>query len=317
MNLTLAPPRLDIGTFIEGEFSARNLILSTENIHEIPVCRWRHQHTWGTMAITQRPDLPGFVIEIRINSSGLKGNYQDTLIITLGQDIAQAQVSFSVSAQVPDVAIPVAPPPPLPHRRERTIPWSVNKVLGIMAGLSLLVLFLVTTIQSSPPLPSSPTSSPTPTTHASGSRRKADTTITTTSTSTPTALPTSTDLPTSPATITPIPSKTLLPPTDIPTSTSPPTVSKVWCAGTPPSQVWVGAHARVTYTDGQLPNRLRIGPGLNYKQIAAIDQGAQMDVVDGPRCANGFTWWQVEINGKQGWMAEGKGNAYYIEPYGN
>lgn len=73
--------------------------------------------------------------------------------------------------------------------------------------------------------------------------------------------------------------------------------------------------ARVT--PGGLPNRLRNTPSIDGEQIALIDPGEIIFVVDGPRCdsANRIIWWQVTWNNQTGWTAEGLlPDSYFLEP---
>ncbi|MBZ0286116.1 MAG: hypothetical protein K8I30_00775, partial [Anaerolineae bacterium] len=39
--------------------------------------------------------------------------------------------------------------------------------------------------------------------------------------------------------------------------------------------------------------------------VAQVPDGDIFRVVDGPRCADSYVWWQVDYAGTQGWMAEG------------
>lgn len=102
-----------------------------------------------------------------------------------------------------------------------------------------------------------------------------------------------------PAVPTPIP----VPPTPSPSGSS--------CPGASPQRLEVGSNAYVcTISD---PVRLREGPGKQYNSIASLEKGSQLYVVDGPRCADNWSWWQVETeSGNIGWMAEGGDN---IDPY--
>ncbi len=100
----------------------------------------------------------------------------------------------------------------------------------------------------------------------------------------------------------------------VPTQAYPTHVPVNECPGAPPSRVRVGDHARVTYTDGR-PLRIRDAPGGAY--ITQIPEGAEFDIVGGPRCNAGYTWWQIRtVTGTIGWVAEGEFGNYYIEPWG-
>ena len=55
-----------------------------------------------------------------------------------------------------------------------------------------------------------------------------------------------------------------------------------------------------------VPLRVREGPGLNYDIIELIGSGLTGIITDGPRQANGYTWWKVEWDSVnlEGWSAE-------------
>jgi uncharacterized protein YraI len=63
-----------------------------------------------------------------------------------------------------------------------------------------------------------------------------------------------------------------------------------------------------------IPNNLREGPGSSTKYVGEIPPGGVFTVLDGPRCASGIAWWQVNYNGLIGWTPEGQGTEYWVEP---
>ncbi|HBY92975.1 MAG: SH3 domain-containing protein [Ardenticatenaceae bacterium] len=75
-------------------------------------------------------------------------------------------------------------------------------------------------------------------------------------------------------------------------------------ASAPPSELAIGTMAEVANTDN-LGVRLRSGPGLNFATVLILAEGTRVKVVDGPREADSFTWWQVEtVDGATtGWAA--------------
>lgn len=86
------------------------------------------------------------------------------------------------------------------------------------------------------------------------------------------------------------------------------------CSGAPLSQVGVGSTARVTFTDGT-PTRIRKSPTTSSAIVGRLPEGTRFLIIGGYKCNDGYTWWQIEIpNGSRGWMAEGKGGIYYLEP---
>ncbi len=49
--------------------------------------------------------------------------------------------------------------------------------------------------------------------------------------------------------------------------------------------------------------------------LTEVPPGGVLDVLGGPMCKDGFTWWQVRTSGGAiGWSAEGTGTTYYMEP---
>ena len=65
--------------------------------------------------------------------------------------------------------------------------------------------------------------------------------------------------------------------------------------------------------------RVRTGPGLAYPEVVhlnyrgCIPPGIEGQIVDGPKSADGYTWWKVKfITGVEGWCAEGKGSEKFL-----
>ncbi len=84
----------------------------------------------------------------------------------------------------------------------------------------------------------------------------------------------------------------------------------VICEGTLPSILSIGAVASVSNTDG-IPLRVREVPGGTV--VTEIVEGTQFNVLDGPECFNGYTWWQIELGtGAIGWSAEGDNEDYWV-----
>jgi hypothetical protein len=66
----------------------------------------------------------------------------------------------------------------------------------------------------------------------------------------------------------------------------------------------VGGQVRVNTTAGDLL-RVRTGPGLGFTILTQLPNGEVVTVTDGPRTADGLTWWQVETPLGPGWAVEG------------
>lgn len=88
----------------------------------------------------------------------------------------------------------------------------------------------------------------------------------------------------------------------------------VHCPGTPPSIITPDIRARVTIIDGQSLNT-RSQPGTAFPIVRVLPEGEAFDVIGGPVCAGGFTWWQIRLNdGTMAWAAEGNNDRYFMEP---
>lgn len=139
----------------------------------------------------------------------------------------------------------------------------------------------------------------------------------------PTSLPTRTDMPTAEATTPPSQSPRPLPTntrrivsiatqTRLPMQT--PSKTATPCPDAPLSQLKLKDWAMVSLQPW-LPNNVRAEPGLSAKVIGVVQPGAILQIIDGPRCADGYSWWQsLSSAGLQGWTAEGDASGYWIVP---
>jgi len=65
--------------------------------------------------------------------------------------------------------------------------------------------------------------------------------------------------------------------------------------------------------DPPLPNKLRRQPGSSSELIGQVQPGENVLVVDGPSCADGYTWWFVRgMEGLEGWTVEGDSAGYWL-----
>jgi hypothetical protein len=72
--------------------------------------------------------------------------------------------------------------------------------------------------------------------------------------------------------------------------------------------------ARVTPGD---PNNVRREPGRSNERVGELPGGSEFRVLDGPRCADGLTWWNVQSAANStltGWTVEGASGEYFLEP---
>lgn len=87
------------------------------------------------------------------------------------------------------------------------------------------------------------------------------------------------------------------------------------CLNGLPSHVQVGDLIRAAYTDGS-NLKIRDQAGFSESSQHKVPEGTKMTVLGGPKCADGSTWWRIELSdGTKGWVAEyWHGNEYLIEP---
>ena len=83
------------------------------------------------------------------------------------------------------------------------------------------------------------------------------------------------------------------------------------CPGAPPQRVMISEKARVCTKSDDLI--VREEPGHDGKVLTGIKPGTNFMIIDGPSCANNWSWWKIELDsGLDGWVAEGGDN---IDPY--
>lgn len=83
------------------------------------------------------------------------------------------------------------------------------------------------------------------------------------------------------------------------------------CPGALPQRVIIGEKAKVCTKSADLI--VRKEPGRDGMELTGIKPGTNFMIIDGPSCANDWSWWKVELDsGLKGWVAEGGDN---IDPY--
>jgi len=93
-------------------------------------------------------------------------------------------------------------------------------------------------------------------------------------------------------------------------------IGNLECLGAPTSRMLAGDVGIVTVDDGDTrPLRIRTLPNLQGDIIDTIEPGTLFDVVDGPICADGYVWWNIQVPDSEvsGWSAEGTTENYFIE----
>lgn len=74
--------------------------------------------------------------------------------------------------------------------------------------------------------------------------------------------------------------------------------------GRPTPSLRPGAKASVSGTGGQ-GLQLRSGADTGHARIKTLAEGAVVEILDGPKQASGYTWWQVRDEvGTTGWVAD-------------
>lgn len=94
-------------------------------------------------------------------------------------------------------------------------------------------------------------------------------------------------------------------PTAIPLPTATPTA----CEGLTP-RLGIGSEGRVMPGSN---NIVRQSADRESGYVGEMTPGTTFSVVDGPRCADDFTWWLIYANGLTGWTVEGAGGVYFLE----
>jgi hypothetical protein len=83
------------------------------------------------------------------------------------------------------------------------------------------------------------------------------------------------------------------------------------CPGAPRQRVMISEQASVCTKSDDLI--VREEPDRDSKELTRIKPGTNFMIIDGPSCANNWSWWKVELDsGLGGWVAEGGDN---IDPY--
>lgn len=61
--------------------------------------------------------------------------------------------------------------------------------------------------------------------------------------------------------------------------------------------------------------RMRSEPGTDKAIVAQIPINAVFLVLEGPVCEEQYAWFLVRYRDKEGWIAEGDNEQYYVQPY--
>ena len=99
------------------------------------------------------------------------------------------------------------------------------------------------------------------------------------------------------------------------TTTSTSTAGADDCGDHENNGIAIGVVARTTIDDGN-PLNMRNNVGTTGTQVSRIiPEGDSFLVIAGPRCADGYTWWNIRLNdGITGWVAQAGQDFFWIEP---
>jgi hypothetical protein len=84
------------------------------------------------------------------------------------------------------------------------------------------------------------------------------------------------------------------------------------CPGAPPPRLTGSYQGRVTPGE---PNNVRDEPSTAGNLAGTIPGEGIFYVYDGPVCADGYVWWQINYEDIYGWTVEGANGEYWVEPY--
>jgi hypothetical protein len=86
------------------------------------------------------------------------------------------------------------------------------------------------------------------------------------------------------------------------------------CPEAPRTRLIIQERGRVMDDDPRAL-RMRSGPGTGNDIIDQLPINSVFLVLEGPVCGEDYAWWRVRHRNKEGWIAEGEPNYYYVEPY--
>ena len=98
----------------------------------------------------------------------------------------------------------------------------------------------------------------------------------------------------------------------IPTGTFTTQLRTYGCPGAPDTRLIINDIARAS-VNPPLPLHLHSTPGISGEEIGQVEPGGNVKVLDGPKCADNYTWFLVRsLDGQEGWAAEGDQTTYWL-----
>lgn len=77
-----------------------------------------------------------------------------------------------------------------------------------------------------------------------------------------------------------------------------------------PTRLFAG---QLAFINSSTPNRLRDQPSAAGAQIGQVFNDQNLQLLEGPVCNAGFTWWRVDYKGTVGWTVESSAQAYFLD----
>ncbi len=81
-----------------------------------------------------------------------------------------------------------------------------------------------------------------------------------------------------------------------------------------PTRLEIGDEAQVT---PGAANRIRAQSNTNAEQTGQIPAGEIITILQGPQCEDGFLWWYINYDNREGWTVEANATEYFLQPYTN
>jgi hypothetical protein len=109
-------------------------------------------------------------------------------------------------------------------------------------------------------------------------------------------------------------------PTPTLTPTITPSATPSTCSQDLPERLQAGQPGQVVVNSNgpNTPLNVRQQPGTDAARLARLATGVTFTVLDGPVCADGIAWYEIEYGSpaESGWIAEGLNGVYFVEPVG-
>lgn len=99
-------------------------------------------------------------------------------------------------------------------------------------------------------------------------------------------------------------------PTQMPALPQPTAILAGSCPNNAPSRIRLNERVRGLEN---MTNFLQLQPSTSSGTVAQVTPGLVMRVLEGPQCAQGYTWWRVQYGRVSGWVIEVYNTEYWLE----